>query len=79
MKWNKKGIDKPVEKEKSILDARPLGIVKKFKTVMLLRNIRTNTLGSVDYETRRLTQVALLKAEHRKAEALTLTRQASFI
>ena len=78
MKWNKKGIDKPVEK-KSILDTLLLGIVKKFKPLMLSENLETNMLGSADYQTRRLTQIALLDAEYRKAEALTLIRRASLI
>lgn len=79
MKWDKKIVDKHAKKEKSALDARPHGIVKKFKPEIFFKNIRTNTLGSVDYETRRLTQVVLLEAEHRKAKALTLIRRASFI
>jgi len=79
MKWDKKIMDKHEKKEKSALDACPLGIVKKFKPEILFKNIRANTLGSLDYETRRLTQVALLEAESRKAEALTLIRRASFI
>ena len=69
MKWNKKGIDKPVEK-KSILDTRLLGIVKKFKPEML---------SSAEYQTRRLTQIVLLDAEHRKAEALTLIHRESLM
>jgi len=79
MKWDKKIVDKHAKKEKPALDAPALGIAKKFKPEILFKNIRTNTLGSADYETRRLTQVALLEAEYRKAEALTLIRRASFI
>ena len=79
MKWNKKGIDKPVEKEKLTLDACQLGMVEKFKPVMLFENLRANMLGSADYQTRRLRQIVLLDAEYRKAEALTLIRRASLI
>mgnify|MGYP001031051721 CR=1 FL=1 len=79
MKCNKKGIDKPRKKEKSMTDTRLLGIVKKSKPLMLLENMRTNAFGSVDHETERLTQVALLEAEYRKAEAFALIRRASFI
>jgi len=77
MKGNKKGIEKPLEKEKSILDARLLGTVK-FKPLVLLENL-ANMLNFADYQTRRPTQVVLLDAEHRKAEALTLIRRASLI
>jgi len=79
MKWDKRITDKRVKKEKPASDARSLGAVEKFKPVMLLENVRTSTFGSVDYETRRLIQVALLEAEYRKAEAFALIRRASFI
>lgn len=77
MKWNKKGIDKPVEKENSG-GARLLGIVRKFKPVMLPESMRVHRFGSVDYQIR-LTQGALLNAEHRKAKALILIRRATII
>jgi len=79
MKWDKKGIDKPVEKGNSTLDVRSLSIVKKFKHATLLENRRANMFGPVDYQTRRLIQVVLLDAERRKTEALTLIRLVSFI
>jgi len=79
MKWNKKVIDKPVEKENSALNAHLLGIVRKFKPLRLHKNIKANMLDLMDYPTRRLSEVALLDAERRKAEALTLIRRASFI
>ena len=79
MEWNEKIIEKHEKKENSALDEQSLGIVKKIKHVMLLKNIRANMFGPVDYQTRRPTQVALLDAEHRKAEALTLIRRVTFI
>jgi len=79
MKSDKKGIDKPVDKEKSVLSTGLLGIVRKFKPVMLPESIRVHRFDPVDYQTRRLTQDTLLNAEHRKAKALTLIRRATII
>ncbi len=79
MKWDKKTIDKPVKKENSSGGARSLGIVKKFKPAMLPESIRVHRFDPVDYQTRRLTQGALLNAEHRKAKALILIRRVAII
>ena len=78
MEWSKK-IEKHAKKENSASGGHPFTIMKKLKPVMPPKNIKPNTFGSMHYATRKLTQVALLDAERRKAEVLTLIRRASFI
>jgi len=79
MKWNKKVIEKHTKKENSTLDEHSFDIVKKLKPATLPRNIKSNTFGPMHCQTRKLAQVALLDAERRKAENLTLIHRASFI
>jgi hypothetical protein len=79
MEWNKKVIDKPVEKEKSVLSTDLLGTVRKFKPVTPVQNIVANVFDPMDYLTRKLAQDALLDAECGKAKALILIRRTSFI
>ena len=79
MEWNEKVLDKPVEKEELVLGTRLLGIVRKFKPATPVQNIVASMFDPIGCLTRKLAQDALLDAERRKAKALTLIRQTSFI
>jgi hypothetical protein len=76
MKWDKKEINKPIKKGNVVLGIRSLSMVKTFQSKMLLKNIRTGVFGPVDYQARKMTRSAILDAECKKAEALTLIRRA---